>query len=181
MVECGAAMAAELGLRHWVPPITLADLRAAAAEREVWEIISVQGELVGAVITGPTSPAPYVQPAMFADPAAPALYISKLAVRPALQGGGLGRATLAALEVLARERGLAALRLDALRAVPNLPRLYAGAGYTVVASARAADAHGDEHILDVWERVLPPPLQQSAAAGAAAGVTAAVSPSAAQC
>jgi len=160
MEECGARMAAQLGLRHWVPPITLAELRAAAAERDVWALMSPAaaaegGEVVvGAVITGPSSPAPYVSAAMFADPAAPALYISKLAVRPALQGGGLGRAALAALEALARERGLASLRLDALRAVPNLPRLYARAGFAVVATARASDAHGDVHELDIWERVL---------------------------
>ena len=161
MEECGARMAAELGLWHWVPPITLPELLAAAAERDVWALVSpaspaaaAGGEVVGAVITGPSSPAPYVSSSMFADPAAPALYISKLAVRPALQGGGLGRAALAALEALARERGLASLRLDALRAVPNLPRLYARAGFAVVATARASDAHGDVHELDIWERVL---------------------------
>ena len=167
MEACGASMVSRLGLRHWDPPLSILELRAYASEREVWAIhSSPDGALVGGVITGPSSTAPYVSPAMFRAPDALALYISKLAIDPTLQGAGLGAAALAALEALARERGLAALRLDALRAVPNLPRLYARAGYTVVATASAADAHGVTHELDIWERVLREAPPRPAAAGA---------------
>lgn len=166
MEACGASMASRLGLRHWDPPLSILELRAYASEREVWAIHSSDGALVGGVITGPSSTAPYVSPAMFRAPDALALYISKLAIDPTLQGAGLGAAALAALEALARERGLAALRLDALRAVPNLPRLYSRAGYTVVATASAADAHGVTLELDIWERVLREDPPRPAAAGA---------------
>ena len=167
MEECGRVMADRYGLRHWMPPITLADLRAAAATREVWEIHRVPlsgsddetaeisaASLVGAVITGTTPPAPYLLPTMFAFPASEALYISKLAILPSLQGEGIGSAALARIEALARSRGVPTLRLDALRAVPNLPRLYARAGYVTVASVVGTDAGGQSHVLDVWERVL---------------------------
>lgn len=49
---------------------------------------------------------------LFAAPRPDALYIGKMAVRPDLQGAGLGRALMAAAEDLARARGLPFLELQ---------------------------------------------------------------------
>ncbi|HEU0223387.1 MAG TPA: GNAT family N-acetyltransferase [Paracoccaceae bacterium] len=65
--------------------LTLADLRAAAAEPLGCALCSVR---------------------------APILYLGKLAVRPDRQGRGIGRALVAAAEAEARARGLAALELQ---------------------------------------------------------------------
>jgi len=48
----------------------------------------------------------------FVRPKGDALYIAKLAVRPDLQGRGVGRALMAAVREEARARGLAALELQ---------------------------------------------------------------------
>jgi GNAT superfamily N-acetyltransferase len=49
---------------------------------------------------------------VFARPRRDALYIAKLAVRPDLQGRGIGRALIAATRDEARARGLAAVELE---------------------------------------------------------------------
>lgn len=49
---------------------------------------------------------------IFCEPRAGCLYIGKLAVEPAMQGHGIGRALLAAAEAHARARGLPALELQ---------------------------------------------------------------------
>lgn len=49
---------------------------------------------------------------LFAQPRGDALYLGKLAVRPELQGHGVGRALIEAARAEARARGLAALELQ---------------------------------------------------------------------
>ena len=154
-------MASRLGLRHWSPPFSaMSELAALATDRSLWAL-DVEGlGTVGMVVTGSTCNVPYLlaleaaQPGLWAEPGASAVYVAKLAVRPELQGRGLGAAALAAVEAHARAAGARALRLDALRAVPNLPPLYATAGYVRRGEVHAVDAHGTSHALDVWERVL---------------------------
>ena len=179
LVACGLDMEARLGLRHWAPPYPLADMVAHAAERSLWAVEvaarSAPGAsgagaaavddaaartVVGTVTTGFVCNVPYLlslaaeNKSLWADAGARAIYVGKLAVEPSLQGRGLGAAALAAVESQARAEGAQALRLDALRDVPNLPRFYKAAGFDWRAQVTATDAHGVEHILDVWEKVL---------------------------
>ena len=175
LVACGRDMEARLGLRHWAPPYPLADMAAHAAERSLWAVevarssagISGAGAVdaaaravVGTVTTGFVCNVPYLvalaaeNGSLWADMGARAIYVGKLAIEPSLQGRGLGAAALAAVEAQARAEGAQALRLDALRDVPNLPRFYKAAGFTWRAQVSATDAHGVDHILDVWEKVL---------------------------
>lgn len=161
LCSCGDDMAARHGLRHWSPPFSaVTELVALATERNLWALEAEGLGTVGMVVTGNTCNVPYLislearQPGLWAQPSAPAIYVAKLAIRPELQGRGLGAGALAAVEAYARAAGACALRLDALRAVPNLPPLYSAAGYTRRGEVSAVDAHGTSHVLDVWERVL---------------------------
>ena len=164
LAACGADMASRLGLRHWDPPYPngAADLASqAAAGRALWAVVrAADGAVVGTVTTGDACNVPYLTALaaargdLWADAHARAVYVAKLALRPGVQGGGLGAAALAAVEAHARAGGATALRLDALRAVPNLPPLYRRAGFSWRAEVSAVDAHGTEHALDVWEKVL---------------------------
>ena len=65
------------------------------------------------------------------DGGARVLTIDLLAVDPAGQGRGTGRALLAHAEALARHRGAAALRLHTVARYDHLVRFYTGAGYAV--------------------------------------------------
>lgn len=63
------------------------------------------------------------------EPSSPALYLHRLAVAPALQGRGWGRALLEAAQEEARSRGAAWLRLDVYEDNARLVHFYAAAGY----------------------------------------------------
>ncbi len=76
--------------------MSVADLAAAARDHEVWAL-----EEGGAPVACVT---------LIAKPRA--LYVSKLAVAPGRQGGGLGRAMIALAEDRARGLGLPALELQ---------------------------------------------------------------------
>lgn len=59
------------------------------------------------------------------------IYINGLAVCPDRQGQGLGRALLHFAEGVARERGVATLRLDTAKPATDLIELYTRAGYRI--------------------------------------------------
>jgi ribosomal protein S18 acetylase RimI-like enzyme len=73
------------------------------------------------------------------------LYIDRLAVDPARQGGGLGSWLLARLEEVARSNGLSDLSLETADMMDHLVRLYRRNGFEIV--GRGLPAHGkDAHM-----------------------------------
>jgi ribosomal protein S18 acetylase RimI-like enzyme len=68
-------------------------------------------------------------PAPWADVDAPAAYLNRLAVAPALQGHGIGAACLDAVATRARGLGARAVRCDVLAANAPLRRFYERYGY----------------------------------------------------
>jgi ribosomal protein S18 acetylase RimI-like enzyme len=73
------------------------------------------------------------------------LYIDRLGVDPARQGGGLGSWLLARLEEVARSGGLTGLSLETAEMMDHLVRLYRRNGFEVI--GRGLPAHGkDAHM-----------------------------------
>src|SRR5687767_13331551 len=104
VAACGRDLRDSLGLSHWVPPYPLDRMRHDASEREVW-VIWQDGMAVGTFTIGETPIADY-EPDIWSAPFERALYLNRLAIRPQLQGGGLGRAAMLEIERLARSRAL---------------------------------------------------------------------------
>lgn len=127
LVECGSEMA-RAGFHNWNPPATPQRLQHDIAEREVY--VALDGEKVVATVTASTEPTvAYDSSAQWHDRHARALYVNRLAVKPALQGNGLGRLLSDLMEQRARESGCAAVRLDALAANKRLLEFYARSDY----------------------------------------------------
>jgi GNAT superfamily N-acetyltransferase len=123
---CGRDMTARLGLRHWDPPLPLADFLEHARTREVWAILDGE-RLIGTFTVG-LAPIPDYPPHYFAS-VAPALYLNRLAIDPARQRQGLGRACMTEIESIARARGARAVRFDAVAAHADLRAFYRALGY----------------------------------------------------
>ncbi len=70
---------------------------------------------------------------VFCRAEAECLYVGKLAVLPSRQREGLGRRLLAAAEALARERGLAALRLETRIELTEKHAAFAACGFVKTA------------------------------------------------
>jgi len=124
---CSADLRDRRGLRFWDPPYPLERLRQDAAERAVYGV-RLGGTIVATFTVGTVPPLPY-DPAAWFEPAARALYVSRLAVLPKHQGQGIGSACLAAIERLARDASCAAVRCDAFAGDPLLLRFYERAGF----------------------------------------------------
>jgi ribosomal protein S18 acetylase RimI-like enzyme len=135
IAAAGRAMAAQ-GFRNWLSPDAAERSREDIATREVY-IVSDGRSDVATFNLGVTARRPY-SPEPWLDPGAPALYLSRLAVDPALQGGGIGGWCLEQVERLARERGARAVRCDVLTANARLCRLYERWGY----EPRGERSHG---------------------------------------
>jgi GNAT superfamily N-acetyltransferase len=148
IVACGREMTARLGLRHWDPPLPLADFRAQAATREVWAVLQ-DGRLIGTFTIGLTSIPDYPRE-YFAD-ASPALYLNRLALLPSEQGRGLGRACMGEVERLARRRGARSVRFDAVAAHADLRAFYRKLGYR-----ECGPFHIGEVPVECFEKVLRP-------------------------
>jgi GNAT superfamily N-acetyltransferase len=128
LAACGADLRDRLGLDYWDPPYPLEALRRDAVERAVYAV-QAGGQLAATFTAGTTPPYSYFEAANWLEPAARALYISRLGVLPALQGQGIGVGCLAAIERLARDGSCAAVRFDAFAGHPALLRFYDLAGY----------------------------------------------------
>ncbi|WP_170131074.1 GNAT family N-acetyltransferase [Deinococcus yavapaiensis] len=119
---CGLHLATR-GHRNWLPPYPLDFVRRDQERGEAF-VALLDGELVGTfALTALGGEVPW------REPSAPALYLHRLAVEPALQGRGWGQALLQAAQEEARARGAAWLRLDAYEDNVFLARFYAAAGY----------------------------------------------------
>lgn len=140
--QCGQDMKQRLGLRHWVPPYPLTDLRQDAVERAVYAV-RADGRAVATFTVGTSVPRRNwdglrsVAPGTWIDLDARALYLNRLAVLPELQGTGIGRCCLDTIEGLAREAACATVRLDACAANAGLLQFYHRAGYERRGYARA--------------------------------------------
>jgi GNAT superfamily N-acetyltransferase len=75
------------------------------------------------------------------DPPGEALYLHKLAVRPAAQGQGLAGALLGDAAAQARAAGRGWLRLDTASDRPKLRALYIGAGFVAVDEVQVGAYH----------------------------------------
>ncbi|HET7229143.1 MAG TPA: GNAT family N-acetyltransferase [Longimicrobium sp.] len=126
LVACGAELARQ-GYRNWDPPYPLERVLADVTAREVWAVW-LGDDVVAAFTLGLTPPHPDDPPAWRrAD--APALYLSRLAVHPHAQRGGLGAWCMARVEERARALACAAVRFDVLAASARLRAFYERLGY----------------------------------------------------
>jgi GNAT superfamily N-acetyltransferase len=126
LVECGLDMRARLGFPHWDPPHPLERMRADAAEREVWAVHD--GDTLAGTFTVGLTPLPDYPP-LWSPEGDPALWLNRLAIRPALQGRGLGHACMAEVEAIAARRGCRSVRFDAITGHTALCDFYRGLGY----------------------------------------------------
>jgi GNAT superfamily N-acetyltransferase len=139
LTECGLDLRDRFGLSHWLPAYPLPLLRGAVGQGNVHEVVANEGSLVATFTVSPEAP-PYYGDVPWSPEGEPAVYVSRLAVRPAEQGRGLGRWCMAWIEDDARRDGFAAVRLDAYAGHARLLRFYRSLGYdergTFVANAR---------------------------------------------
>ena len=91
---------------------------AADAAKGAWLLAERDGALVGCVVVRPKDDA---------------LYVGKLAVRPGMQGQGIGRALIAAAREEARARGLPALELQTRIELVENHAAFARMGFVKVA------------------------------------------------
>lgn len=144
---CGEDMWRRLGLDHWKPPTPKDVFREYARTKDVFAVTR-GGALVATFTIGLDPPEPY-PPSRWADAAHRAVYLNKLAVVPGLQGRGLGRWSMDAVERLARARGAHAVRFDALTRNAPLLGFYDRLGY-----ARCGDMYVYDEIGRGWDIVL---------------------------
>ena len=94
-------------------------------------VVEIDGTIAGTVMYLRTQ-APAYQAASWQLPLdAPVITLHILAVHPAYQGQGVGRALMDYAEVLARETGALAIRLDTHEANAPACRLYESCGYSM--------------------------------------------------
>jgi len=123
---CTAALLAR-GIRQWDERYPdRAAAATAAARGELYLLVDDAGA-VGSVILNDLA-APEWGAIEWKCPA-PALVIHTLVIEPARQGGGLGRAAMAACEAMARQRAFQTMRLDAYPGNPAALALYDRLGY----------------------------------------------------
>jgi ribosomal protein S18 acetylase RimI-like enzyme len=149
LVAAAGRALAEQGFTNWLSPTTTERFVEDIRTREVYLVVAddtknrigvrpqlensnwgqtPNGGPIATFTVGETARRPY-SAAPWLDPAATALYLNRLAVHPALQGGGIGGWCLEQVERLARERGARAVRCDVLTANTRLCRLYERFGY----------------------------------------------------
>jgi GNAT superfamily N-acetyltransferase len=139
LTECGLDLPERLGLSHWVPAYPLHLLGEAVERGEVHEVRGDDGALVATFSTGAEAP-PYYRDVAWDPEGEPAVYVARVAVRPAEQGAGVGRWCMAWIEAEARARGARSIRLDAYARHAAALGFYRALGYaergTVLASDR---------------------------------------------
>lgn len=125
LTKCGEDLKRQ-GLNHWDPPYPLESLRKDAEERRVYRI-RLNRELAGTFTVG-TDPLEYYDTVTWANPEAEALYASRLAILPELQGRGIGTWCMGEIERVAAEDGWV-VRLDAYEKHDRLLHFYDKLGY----------------------------------------------------
>jgi GNAT superfamily N-acetyltransferase len=101
--------------------------------REVWLVTEPgpahAGRVLVATYTLARQPSRPYEPAPWPDPTMRGLYLNRLAVDPARQGGGVGGWCLAAVDARAAALDARAVRCDVLRENGALRRFYERRGY----------------------------------------------------
>lgn len=156
---CGLDMQERLGLGHWVPPYPLEKLRQDAERRQVYAVLHTD-RVIATFTLGTALPASYRRIApilqMWNTPQPRALYINHLAILPALQGRGLGRRCMEAIEDMAMAQGCEVIRLDAYIRHPGLHIFYPRMGYRDVAHVVFwSEQHGEAETVCYEKQVTP--------------------------
>jgi GNAT superfamily N-acetyltransferase len=125
--KCGQDMKVRLGLGHWDPPYPLDLMRRDAEKGGVYTVR--HGDRAVGTFTIGTEPFSYYDMTIWEAPGARAMYVSRLAVLPELQGNGIGRWCMGTVEQLARDDGCAAVRLDVYGKHKKLLEFYTRLGY----------------------------------------------------
>jgi GNAT superfamily N-acetyltransferase len=126
--KCGQDMKVRLGLGHWDPPYPLDVMRRDAERGSVYTVRDAD-RTVGTFTIG-TEPFSYYDMTIWEAPGARAMYVSRLAVLPELQGNGIGTWCMETIEQLARDEGCAAVRLDVYGKHRKLLEFYTRLGYS---------------------------------------------------
>jgi ribosomal protein S18 acetylase RimI-like enzyme len=153
LAAAGRHLAAR-GFRNWEPPYPRERVATDVAEGVVFVVRGpgpgAGGPLATYALRGAPG-RPYV-PAPWADPAAPACYLSRLAVTPDAQGQGVGAWCLRRVAAQAVAAGARAVRCDVLAANAGLRSFYERAGYR----ARGTRVHSGWEFA-CYERLLAGP------------------------
>jgi len=118
------------GMDHWLPWHSEERVRHRIKTKEVYLLT----DDIGTITLSDRAPF-YYKPdddAFFQEPAAPALYISGLAVLPSHHGQGLASRLLSFAEETAIDRGISFIRFDAVAYYQKLTKFYVDRGYTLV-------------------------------------------------
>ena len=130
LLEAAADLTIRYGPGHWSRVHGLPTLRRHQAERIV--LLVLAGSRPAATLTLGRKKPPFYHNSWFAEPKAAAVYLSDMAVLPALQRHGIGRWCIQQAELLAREWGAHAIRLDAYQASAGAGGFYQKCGFTLV-------------------------------------------------
>ena len=134
------------GTGHWSTVSTLATTKKHIAANIVH--VARTDRVVGTFTLSQRKIAFY-RKAWFAFPDAASLYLTNMAVDPAFQRTGIGRAIMVQIEHLARERSCRAIRFDAYDGPAGAGRFYEKCGYTCVHRGSVNDV-----ALEYFEKVL---------------------------
>ncbi|MCB9743272.1 MAG: GNAT family N-acetyltransferase [Alphaproteobacteria bacterium] len=147
-----AAFAGQIGALRYVPPV-LGFLMQSGGESDVDSIVLVEDtELRGLIVRSPRE-------VRWGGQALRCLHLGPVAVHPAHQGRGLGRALLDAAARSAQEAGFDLLHLTVLDG-GGAERLYARAGFRVVRTSRPwlrslPSSYGRPLIASAWPSAWP--------------------------
>lgn len=149
LVRRAVAHMNELGNPQWGEDYPTRDFYADDLARGELYAARSGGVLAGAACIN-TAEAPEYAPLPWAT-APPAVVIHRMAVDPAFQRQGVGRAFFAFAEELARQRGLSALRIDTYRLNLRMQALILSRGFTKVGEIRL---HGSPLPYPCFEKAL---------------------------
>ena len=156
LTRCGQHLAETRGLTNWLPPYPLERVREectpGASPRSVWTVWD-GGRLVATFTLAHEPPVVHDVTVAWSDPAAPALYVNRLAVEPARQGHGIGEWCTAEIERRAVAEGCRVVRLDALASNASLVAFYHRRGYV----ERGRRTGSGREFICFEKPVFPPP------------------------
>ena len=127
ILECGQDMAS-MGYTHWTDPYPLDKFCDDAERGHVYNLF-VHGSAIATISIFADAPA-YLDQEMWSREHGPALYVARLAVRPAYQSKSYGRFLMHFAEVAAHELKRNWVRLAAVATYPPIRTFYSKLGYT---------------------------------------------------